>query len=288
MCEPEIRVLSDPTRPDWTRGDGPRPIRSYVWRPARATNPPVVLLSHGTGGSAVDQAWLADALVGAGFAVIGVDHHGNNSVDDYLPEGFAFDWERARDLSYALSHIHGVDRTRAGASGFSIGGYTVLALAGARIDGAVYRAVRTGAVELPPLPEFPNLVHEMRSRYSDADLEALLPQATASYADERIRAAFAIAPAIGQLVDAASLEAIDKPVAIRYGEADDNCVPELNALRYGAHIPDADLRSVGTGIGHYVFAGEAEPDPYGVREKVAADAVNFFTAQLEGRLASFA
>jgi predicted dienelactone hydrolase len=70
--------------------------------------------------------WLVEPLVAAGFRVIAVDHHGNNYVDGYEPEGFLFVWERPRDLTFVLDVLaneqpHGP----VGAAGFSVGGYTV-------------------------------------------------------------------------------------------------------------------------------------------------------------------
>ncbi len=41
---------------------------------------PVVLLSHGTGGTAASLGWLAGRLAAAGFIVLGVDHHGNTAA----------------------------------------------------------------------------------------------------------------------------------------------------------------------------------------------------------------
>ena len=92
MAEPQIRELTDPKRPRWDTG-GHRPVRVYLWEPddvpsARAALP-LVLLSHGTGGSAVEMFWLAEALASAGNRVAAVDHHGNNYVDGFLLEGFA-------------------------------------------------------------------------------------------------------------------------------------------------------------------------------------------------------
>lgn len=49
---------------------------------------PVVLLSHGTGGTAASLGWLAHGLAAAGYVVLGVDHHGNTASEPYRAEGF--------------------------------------------------------------------------------------------------------------------------------------------------------------------------------------------------------
>lgn len=99
---------------------------------------PVVLMSHGTGGSPEGMGWLARRLAQDGRVVIGAHHHGNTAREPYRPEGFLCWWERALDLSALLSKLDSkgpfatrLDLNRVSAVGFSLGGYTVLALAGA-------------------------------------------------------------------------------------------------------------------------------------------------------------
>src|SRR5580704_19507327 len=102
---------------------------------------PVVMLSMGRVGSALQLAWLGIVLARHGYIAIGVNHPGNNALEPYTAEGFALWWERAIDISDALDALVSdptfgphVDEARIGAAGFSIGGYTVLELAGARTD----------------------------------------------------------------------------------------------------------------------------------------------------------
>jgi predicted dienelactone hydrolase len=49
---------------------------------------PLIVLSHGTGGSAMQMAWLGTALARAGFIVAAVDHPGNNSRRGVYGGGF--------------------------------------------------------------------------------------------------------------------------------------------------------------------------------------------------------
>jgi predicted dienelactone hydrolase len=314
--------LVDDSRPRW---DGPsgRPVRAHVWYPAEADAPgslvsadvfaparvsvgadpavegaPVVLLSHGTGGSALSLGWLAEALAEAGSVVVGVDHHGNTASEPYLAEGFAFVWERPRDLSFALTWAADelgelVDVGSAGAAGFSLVGYTSAALLGARLDRARFAALLAGEETVAAPPEFPDLAEALRPRLPE-DLSDLLAQASADARDERVRAAYAIAPALGPLVDAASVAAIDRPLAVRWGERDEIVEPAENAAVY-ARAPGADARPAGP-VGHYVFLAEctelgrrtlpelcADPpgvDRAAVHRDVAADAVAFFEEAL--------
>lgn len=99
---------------------------------------PLILLSHGTGGSALMMAWLGTKLAAHGYIAVAVNHPGNNAVDGYTVQGFTLGWERAVDLSRVLDqmladHRFGprIDANRIGAAGFSLGGYTMMVLAGA-------------------------------------------------------------------------------------------------------------------------------------------------------------
>ena len=68
---------------------------------------------------------MTEALAGAGFLAVAVDHHGNNFIDGYSPEGFVRWWERARDFSFVLDELCAREDIGAvGAAGFSLGGYT--------------------------------------------------------------------------------------------------------------------------------------------------------------------
>ncbi|MGZ4438855.1 MAG: alpha/beta hydrolase family protein [Gaiellaceae bacterium] len=266
-----VLELADERRPRWD-GPGPRPVRTHVW-PAGEAAARVVLVSHGTGGSAWQMTWLAEPLAEAGFLVAAVDHHGNNFADGYVPQGFAFWWERALDLSFVLDALSNeYEVSSAGAAGFSLGGYTVAALAGARVDAELYRRLRDGDLELAPPPEFPDLAEHLQEHVRGDTYVA----AGASYRDPRICAAFVVCPALAGILDPASLAAIDLPFAVRWARADE-LAPD--AHRYAELIPDADGSCAGDQVGHYDFLHSTEgAEP--VRAAVAAEAVDFFRRNL--------
>lgn len=282
MTRPQIRDLLDESRSDYRDVARPRPVRTSLWQPPAPHDdaPPVVLLSHGTGGAARQMAWLAEPLAAAGFLVLAVDHHGNNALDDYLPQGFAFGWDRPRDLSFALS-VLASERPLGpvGAAGFSLGGYTGAALVGARFDRAVLRAVLAGRVPVSELPEFPGFLDALRTSVPVDRLEEALAEAGEDWSDSRVRAAFLVCPASAGLLTSESLAAIDRPVEIRWGDADTNTPPEENALRYLEAIPTAGGRSAGPRVEHYHFLGD-NPAGEETRRQVAAEALDFFTARL--------
>ena len=216
--EPLVLELADERRPRWD-GPGPRPVRTHVWRALDHDGPVrVVLVSHGTGGSAWQMTWLAEPLAEAGFLVAAVDHHGNNFADGYLPQGFVFWWERALDLSFALDALsQDYEVGSAGAAGFSLGGYTAAALAGGRVDPELYRRLVDGDLGVPPPPELPDLAAQLQPHLGGDEHVA----AGASYRDPRIAAAFVVCPALAGMLDPASLAAIDLPFAVRWAGVDE-------------------------------------------------------------------
>jgi predicted dienelactone hydrolase len=274
--EAAVRELVDENRPRWD-GDGPRPVRTHVWLPPEDRDPArLVLLSHGTGGSAWQMTWAAEPLARAGFLVAAVDHHGNNFVDGYLPEGFAFWWERPLDLSFVLDRLAAErDIASVGALGFSLGGYTVAALAGARVDANAYEQLLDGTLELEPPPEFPDLAETLRARLESTDHGREVAAAGASYREARVGAVFAVCPALLAMLDGESLRRIEIPVAVRWAAADEICP---DARRYAELVPGSDGRCAGEDIGHYAFLHSPEgAEP--VRAAVAAGAVEFFRVQ---------
>ena len=66
---------------------------------------PLILLSHGTGGTSLIMGWLGSALAAHGYIVAAPNHPGNNGTEAYTGLGFIVWWERARDLSVVLDKM---------------------------------------------------------------------------------------------------------------------------------------------------------------------------------------
>lgn len=99
---------------------------------------PVVLFSHGMGGTDRAQAWLAAALAERGAITVMVNHPNSTWGDFDMSEGVEH-WTRAQDMSAALDAIllmpefsKSFDMSRVMAAGFSYGGWTALSLGGAK------------------------------------------------------------------------------------------------------------------------------------------------------------
>jgi predicted dienelactone hydrolase len=254
---------------------------------------PLIMLSHGTGGTAQSVAWLATGLAARGYIVAAINHPGNHARAPYTVQGFILWWLRALDLRTALDNIltddefgPRIDPQRIGAAGFSLGGYTVIELAGGitsrrLLDEFCAEPANQTSCKLPP--EFPDLLAKAKAlAESDPAFAEALRGESASYRDPRIRAAFAIAPAIGPAVTPTSLAAITIPVAIVAGAADGLAPVDANAKYYAERIPHAEL-TIFPGVDHYTFLDECTPsgrsiitslctDPPGVDRRQVHDA----------------
>ncbi|TDY21699.1 putative dienelactone hydrolase [Paraburkholderia sp. BL6665CI2N2] len=276
------------------------------------TSYPLLVLSHGTGGTADSLDWLAAALAAQGYIVAGANHPGNNAAAPMTRDGFMLWWERAADASEVLDGVLAdpllgphVDRERIGAVGFSLGGYTVLELAGARTNLPAFERFCAS-------PEADAICHPPEAaRISDASgaapsaLDDLSPatkasraRSGASYRDPRVKAVFAIAPALGEAFDANSFADVTIPVSLLAGEADVIAPVATNIHRIAGLLRSAHVEMV-PGASHYTFldtcladvvarlAGICRDGPGVDRDAVhalAADrAIRFFAATLPAR-----
>ncbi|MFN8551538.1 MAG: alpha/beta hydrolase [Candidatus Obscuribacterales bacterium] len=122
-----------------------------IWKPSTMEQgkAPLVIFSHGFGGSATQSAFLMDALARAGYLVIAPNHkdaHGSTATNFRPQVGFknSREWsdkthlDRHDDIVKLISALHSdpqwnkqIDWSELALCGHSLGGYTVLGLAGA-------------------------------------------------------------------------------------------------------------------------------------------------------------
>jgi predicted dienelactone hydrolase len=287
----------DATRTNW-QNNGPRPLKTTIWYPAvdgakmsemliPVNNPvfsggwasrgapikedhkqrPLIIMSHGTGGSAYQLMWLGRRLASAGYIAAAIDHHGNTAAEDaYDARGFRLFWERAKDIAIVIDQLiadpkYGsvIDQNKIGAVGFSLGGTTVIAASG-------------GVIDLNQLDTFcsspeRDTTCEPQNEYADnaRDFEKLkdspsaiksLARQSQSFLDVRIKATVALAPALGMAFTKQSLAAIKIPVHIVVGEADSIAPNATNAQVLANNMPSAKHTLLEGGPGHYVFLNQ--------------------------------
>jgi predicted dienelactone hydrolase len=272
---------------------------------------PTILLSHGTGGSALQMAWLGTALARAGFLAIAVDHPGNNGNEPLTAEGFTLWWERATDLTEVLDGMlkdaefgPRIEQSAIGVAGFSLGGYTAMELVGAQTDvsvlfdqcrrkpDTVVCHVPEMAHVTPPIKDLDDLLDRVRKSSGES-----LARSGESYRDPRIHAAFAIAPAIAEVFTPDSLHAIRVPVEMVVGDADPIAPAKNNTDYIRANLRGARETVLPGGVSHYTFldtctaAGKQRVDVYcrdaagvdrdAVHTQVSGMAVQFFVRALK-------
>ncbi len=226
-----------------------RSIPYQIWLPNVEVDTvkfPLVILSHGSGGEYSNHTWLIDSLVENGFIVAALNHPMNTTRDN-TDEGVISVWHRPRDISVLLDYllkdsnwVDVIDENRVGAAGFSSGGYTVLALAGAIYDPELMSAYCTSQERSKDC--------ELVTDSSNVDFR----DSSASYKDERIKSVFSMAPAVGSAITKESLTEIELPVFIIASKDDELVSPKYGAIRYAENIPLSDLVLLPSG-GHFIF-----------------------------------
>jgi len=172
---------------------------------------PVILLSHGFGGTARIMAWFGIALAREGYVVVAVDHPGNNGRDQMTVAGATLFWERPGDLRAALTRVKAdpaiappLDLARLGVSGFSAGGFTGLAAAGARVDVQRFRAFCVANPSdgiCAPQKEFAVSRAQAAQFLGSPEAADELARSREDLSIEGVKAVFVMAPAIVQSLD---------------------------------------------------------------------------------------
>lgn len=178
---------------------------------------PVIIISNGLGANRDRFEQLAHHLTSYGFAVVIPDHPGSNAqrqkefYQGYYKEGFeATEYiERPLDISYIINELeklnssqfsHRLNLQRVGIFGYSFGGTTALALAGAKIN---FEQLDQDCEEHKSIINI-SIVHQCRA------LE--LPRKTYHLKDNRIKAAYVFVPFGKSLYGQAGISQIDIPI----------------------------------------------------------------------------
>ena len=179
------------------------------------TRLPLVVISHGTGGSFMDHYDVALALAKAGFVVAALSHTGD-TFDDHS-RAARIDQRPAqlkRLIDYMLGEWPGraaIDPKRVGAYGFSSGGFTVLASIGGQPDLALVR---------PHCAAHPIGFDCLLIRGTPEPDPSTLPPRAAFTADPRIKAAVISAPALGYTFGREGLAHVKVPIQLWRAGAD--------------------------------------------------------------------
>ncbi len=242
--------------------EGP-PLRGAVWSPCAAapqpiplgpllisgskdcpvagTRLPLVVISHGSGGSFLGHHDTAAALADAGFVVAAISHPGDNFQDLSRQGHLSAFATRPVDLRRLIDHLlvrwsgrDRLDAERVGIFGFSRGGYTALAAAGATPNWVLRQDL------CPPGSPLPLCGQIERKEWPKP------PQQ-----DSRVKAAIVVDPMTA--FDADGLKSVTLPIQLWASErGGDGVTPaSVAALRQALPTPP-DWRVAAT-AGHYAF-----------------------------------
>lgn len=209
--------------------------------PIAAGKHPVILLSHGLGGSIKSVAWLAHGLAARGAVVISVSHINSSWKSFELSEGIKH-WTRAQDLSHTLNVVFAdpdvsghLDHSRIMAAGFSFGGWTALSMGGARANHAGLLATCKTETDLNFCPLL--LSEEINFR----DINPTIWEN--SFKDYRINHVAAIDPSFVWGLEASDLsELVKSVILIGLGNGTDRLMDtDFDSSGFASYIPDAQV-----------------------------------------------
>ncbi|MBE1300614.1 MAG: serine hydrolase [Alteromonadaceae bacterium] len=289
-----LERFEDNDRQAW-RSDKARPMHTHIFYPTESTdikpfylgakdNPlfkagnvahnalpvsekrPLVLMSHGTGGSAPQMLWLADALVQAGFIVAGVNHHGNTAFEaKKFPEGFLLWWERTQDLKVVRQKLlehhkwrEYIDPTNTFVVGFSLGGYTALSAIGGITDKSLFAQYCSEALDdfsCQPQPEFLDVLAAFEEVANSQQVLNSNDQQHFSFRLPHITASVAIAPAVVYAFRAESLTENSVPTLLIAGAKDRMAPSKANAEYAHALLPNSQFKII-EDAHHYSFLSQ--------------------------------
>lgn len=224
---------------------------------------PLIIMSHGTGGAALQMLWIAEKLVKKGYIVAAVNHHGNTAAEEkqHAP-GYILWWERALDFKIVINELKNnpnwskhIDTNHIGALGFSLGGYSVLSAIGAITDKELFYDFCNSNKRDSTCDdqiEFPDVVDEFEKVANSAPVIEALNREQNSFLLPEIKATVAIAPAVVQTFKVDSLKAIKTPTLIIGGGKDSVAPIRTNAGYASAQIPNNRYEIIEQ-AGHYTF-----------------------------------
>jgi len=200
------------------------PIQAALDAPPRSGKYPVVVLSHGSGGTSLSHWRTARDLARHGYVVLSLVHADDNAAVSKGSSTLGVwnnrpkEWSRALDLLLASRYAAVIDARHIAAAGFSAGAYTALVVGGTRpsslaLDDYCLERERSDVLCIEYGSVKRAAVHVARS----AGLQHELLDAPA---DERVSAVVALAPPGVALFTHAGLSGLKVPTLLLQGKQD--------------------------------------------------------------------
>ena len=246
---------------------GPTTMTVAINAPLTGKALPMIVMSHGTGGSYLGHIDTAIALADAGFVVVAMSHTGDNYADQSRSVDVM---DRPRQVSRVIDHMLSswegravIDPQRVGMFGFSSGGFTTLAIIGG-------------------IPDFTKIGPMCRQYPGDFACQLLaksespvVAAASTAVTDARIRAAVVAAPALGFTFSPDGLKSVKVPVQLWRAE-NDVIVPHpryAEAVRLA--LTEAPDYHVVPNAGHYDFLAPCSDALASIAPAICTSSVGF-------------
>jgi predicted dienelactone hydrolase len=241
---------------------------------------PLVVVSHGRGGSFTGHHDTDEVLADAGFVVAAISHPGDTYTDLSRSDDLSIYVERPVDIKRLIDFMVGasslaakIDRERIGFFGFSRGGYTGLVVTGANPDWA-----RAAVV-----------CQHSASRACAQIIRKEYPAQPLTH-DLRIKAAV-IADPLAVVFTADGLAAVKLPIQLWASErGGDGVFPDAVAA-VDANLPARHEYRVVPNSGHFAYLAPCPPPLIKERAEICTDAPGFdrvaFHAQFDADVLAF-
>jgi predicted dienelactone hydrolase len=251
-------VFYPSAKPSKTNERGPYALQPTLDAPPIAGAKPLVVISHGHGGSDLGHHDLAEYLAGHGFVVATLEHPKDNFHDMSGVGSAAVLDGRPIQVKAAITGLLDDPRWKTlinpdqiGVAGFSAGGYAALMVVGAvpRFDRYV------GYCERHPKDPDCGLLQKLQSQGTATAALTALQAGVDQWGkpeDPRVKAAFAMAP-LSLVFDKAGLSGVNRPVFLYYGQNDQVLLPQENVLHIAPLIKTLDGITMIPKVGHYIF-----------------------------------
>jgi predicted dienelactone hydrolase len=220
---------------------------------------PLVVISHGYGGNWRNQVWLASALAHQGYIVAAVNHPGTTSKDR-SPQAAAQLWQRPADLSRAIDAVLAqpkqfgkVTKKQIAVVGHSLGGWTVMEIAGARFDPDLFARDCSAHPKLTPCSAYKQM--------NPAGTPAGKAQLAADLSDKRVTAVVSLDLGLSRGMTDASLAALPVPVLVlAAGVPSEELPAQLESADLAKRLPKVSTRYVEiSDATHFSFMAICKP-----------------------------
>jgi predicted dienelactone hydrolase len=264
-------TLTD-SRPQRIQMSGqPRTFVADIYMPrvaARSATLPVIVISHGLGSGRAAFKYFAEHLASHGFVVAVPEHPGSSERQiSALLDGKAEDVsnpkefiDRPLDVSFLLDELSQLNQTddrfkghlnlnQVGVMGQSFGGYTALALVGAKLN---FESLKKGCNQ--SFAQSLNLSLLLQCQAQQ------LPKKDYDFRDPRVKAAIAINPITSGVFGAEGFKSIQAPVMMISGTADSITPPLAEQIEPFTWLPNIEKRLILIdGATHFSTIDELQP-----------------------------